>query len=116
MNILQNLIHAEIAGKVIVLSVAIVCDILTGVIKAIMAHDLKSSKFKTGLLKKAYDYILIVVGCCLDYLLKVNYISLGCVYSLIAMEFYSCIENLREYLPIPDSVSKALDVLSKKED
>lgn len=103
------------SGAIAVMSIAIALDIITGIIKAVMEHDLKSSAFKSGLLKKTYDYILVIVGFCLDYMLKVDYVSKACLYSLIAMEFYSVIENLREYVPIPTSLANALNVLQKQE-
>ena len=103
-------------GAIAVMSIAISLDIVTGVIKAILSHDLKSSQFKEGMLKKCYDYILVVIAFCLDYCLKVNYVSNATLYCLIAMEFYSCIENLREYVPIPEVLSNALNVLQKKSD
>ena len=59
----------------LVLSIAVFLDIITGVIKAIINHDLKSCKFKEGLLKKILDYVLVVIALCLDYILKVDYIS-----------------------------------------
>ena len=98
----------------LVLSIAVFLDIITGVIKAIINHDLKSCKFKEGLLKKILDYVLVVIALCLDYILKVDYISVSCFYALIAMEFYSCIENLRVYIPIPEVLEKALNVLDNK--
>lgn len=103
-------------GAIAVMSIAIALDIVTGCIKAVINHDLKSSRFKEGLLKKCYDYILVVIAFCLDFILKVNYVSMATLYCLIAMEFYSCIENLREYVPIPEALSKALDVLQKQSD
>lgn len=103
------------SGAVAVMSIAILLDIITGVVKAIMEHDLKSSKFKQGLLKKTYDYILVVIAFCLDFLLKVNYVSNVTLYAVIAMEFYSCLENVREYVPIPDTLENALNVLQTKE-
>lgn len=103
-------------GAIAVMSIAIALDIVTGVIKAILSHDLKSSQFKEGMLKKCYDYILVVIAFCLDYCLKVNYVSNATLYCLIAMEFYSCIENLREYVSIPEALSNALNVLQKQSD
>lgn len=103
-------------GAFAVMSIAIALDIVTGVIKAVINHDLKSSRFKEGLLKKCYDYILVVIAFCLDYILKVSYVSNATLYCLIAMEFYSCIENLREYVPIPEALSNALNVLQKRSD
>ena len=98
----------------LVLSIAVFLDSITGVIKAIINHDLKSCKFKEGLLKKILDYVLVVIALCLDYILKVNYISVTCFYAMIAMEFYSCIENLRVYIPIPEVIENALNVLDNK--
>lgn len=94
-----------------VLTIVIVLDIITGVIKAIIEHDLKSCKFKEGILKKFYDYILCLIGVCLDYVLKVDYACDMCVYAMIVMEMYSCIENLRNYIPVPDGIQKLLQTL-----
>lgn len=99
---------------ILVLSIAVLLDILTGVIKAVINHDLKSCKFKEGILKKILDYVAVVIALCLDYILKVDYISVTCFYAMIAMEFYSCIENLRVYIPIPEVIEKALNVLNNK--
>ena len=113
MNKVLTLMNTNSSG-VAIMSIAILLDIITGIIKAIMEHDLQSSKFKQGLLKKVYDYILVVIAFCLDYMLKVDYVSQTSLYCLIAMEFYSCIENLREYVPIPNALEKALNVLQDK--
>ena len=113
MSEVLTLINTNSSG-VAIMSIAILLDIITGIIKAIMEHDLQSSKFKQGLLKKVYDYILVVIAFCLDYMLKVDYVSQTSLYCLIAMEFYSCIENLREYVPIPNALEKALNVLQDK--
>lgn len=114
MNEVIELINLN-SGAVAVMSIAIMLDIISGVIKAIMEHDLKSSKFKQGLLKKSYDYILVIIAFCLDYLLKVNYVSNVSLYALICMEFYSVLENLREYVPIPETLENALNILQTKE-
>ena len=110
---LQSLLSLN-ASTITVLSVAVLCDIVTGLVKATLNHDLKSSKFKDGLLKKSLDYILVLIGTSLDVLCKTSYISSACIYCLIAMEFYSCIENLREYIPIPSAVTSVLDSLQKR--
>ena len=110
---LQSLLSLN-TSAITVLSVAVLCDIVTGLVKASLSHDLKSSKFKDGLLKKSLDYILVVIGTSLDVLCKTSYISSACIYCLIAMEFYSCIENLREYIPIPSAVTAVLDSLQKR--
>lgn len=110
MNEILKIIQEE-RVLIYVLTIAIALDIVTGVIKAIIEHDLKSCKFKEGILKKFYDYILCLIGVCLDYVLKVDYACDMCIYAMIAMEMYSCIENLRNYIPVPDGIQKLLQTL-----
>lgn len=110
MSELLKMIQAE-RVLIYVLTIVIVLDIVTGVIKAIIEHDLKSCKFKEGILKKFYDYILCLIGVCLDYVLKVDYACDMCIYAMIAMEMYSCVENLRNYIPVPDGIQKLLQTL-----
>ena len=110
MNEILNMIQEE-RVLIYVLTIVIALDIITGVIKAVINHDLKSCKFKEGILKKFYDYILCLIGVCLDYVLKVDYACDMCVYAMIGMEMYSCIENLRDYIPVPDRIQKLLQTL-----
>lgn len=110
MNEILRMIQEE-RVLIYVLTIVIMLDVITGVIKAVIEHDLKSCKFKEGILKKLYDYILCLIGVCLDYVLKVDYAGDMCIYSMIAMEMYSCIENLRNYIPVPDGIQKLLQTL-----
>ena len=110
MNEILKMIQEE-RVLIYVLTIVIALDIITGVIKAVIEHNLKSCKFKEGILKKFYDYILCLIGVCLDYVLKVDYACDMCIYAMIAMEMYSCIENLRDYIPVPDGVQKLLQTL-----
>lgn len=110
MNEILSIIQEE-RVLIYVLTIVIMLDVITGVIKAVIDHDLKSCKFKEGILKKLYDYILCLIGACLDYVLKVDYAFDMCIYAMIAMEIYSCIENLRNYIPVPDGIQKLLQTL-----
>lgn len=110
MNEILKMIQEE-RVLIYVLTIVIMLDVITGVIKAVIEHDLKSCKFKEGILKKLYDYILCLIGVCLDYVLKVDYASGMCIYAMIAMEMYSCVENLRNYIPVPDGIQKLLQTL-----
>lgn len=104
-----------ISTPLIIVSIAIILDMLSGVIKASIKKELKSSEFRVGLMKKVLDYILILVSICLDILLEVDYISKTVIYSLIAMEFYSVLENIKEYIPLPSVLEKVLNSLNDKE-
>lgn len=110
MNELINLLSLNKKG-IFVLCVAIIMDIVTGCIKAGIKGQFKSGEFRTGLLKKVLDIVLVVVGFSLDYLLTVNYIGNGVLISLIAMEFYSVLENVGDYIPLPNVLFKALKSL-----
>ena len=110
MNEILRMIQEE-RVLIYILTIVIMLDVITGVIKAIIEHDLKSCKFKEGILKKLYDYILCLIGVCLDYVLKVDYAGDMCIYAMIAMEMYSCIENLRDYISVPDGIQKLLQTL-----
>lgn len=110
MNEILSMIQEE-RVLIYVLTIVIMLDVITGVIKAVIEHDLKSCKFKEGILKKLYDYILCLIGVCLDYVLKVDYAFDMCIYAMIAMEIYSCIENLRNYITLPDGIQKLLQAL-----
>lgn len=110
MNEILKMIQEE-RVLICILTIVIMLDVITGVIKAIIEHDLKSCKFKEGILKKLYDYILCLIGVCLDYVLKIDYACDVCIYAMIAMEMYSCIENLRNYIPVPDGIQKLLQTL-----
>jgi toxin secretion/phage lysis holin len=110
MNEILKIIQEE-RVLIYVLTIVIALDIITGVVKAVIEHDLKSCKFKEGILKKFYDYILCLLGVCLDYVLKVDYACDMCVYAMIAMEMYSCIENLRDYITVPEGIQKLLHTL-----
>lgn len=62
-------------------------------------------------MKKVLDYVLIVVAFSLDYLMGLQYVGKATLYSLCAMEFYSVLENVKEYLPLPEVISKVLETL-----
>ena len=114
MNDLIDLVVINSNGLIVV-SIAILLDMLTGVIKACLSHQLSSSEFRTGLLKKVLDYVLIVVAFSLDFLMGTEYLGNAVLYSLILMEFYSVVENVELYIPLPEALKKVLNNLKEKE-
>lgn len=105
MNVFRNIDTA----KVICLTVVIVLDILSGCIKAFIDNSFKSSEFRTGILKKILDYILVIVGCMVDTVLETEYVCTGVLISLIFMECYSVLENINGYVPLPESLKKIVE-------
>lgn len=115
LNVIRDLC-ANNSTALIILTISIVLDMVSGVIKATIEHDLMSSEFRTGLLKKVLDYILVIVAFSLDVLMEVDYVGNAVTISLIVMEFYSVLENISAYVPIPDVLKKVMGQLKEGED
>lgn len=95
-----------------VLLIAMLLDIITGTIGALIKKDFKSTVFREGLFKKLLELVLVVVGYLLDYVLTVSYIGTACMILVIGMELYSIvIENMAEYIDIPKWLKDILEQL-----
>lgn len=71
-------------------------DIITGVIQAIINHDLDSSKMRSGLLHKLLILIVIIMSFMIDITFSLNFVSkFVCIY-VIFMECTSILENLKK--------------------
>ena len=103
---------------ILVLSIFILLDIITGVLKAANNKELVSSKFRTGIIKKFFEVILILVGFCLDYLTEMLYIGNSVTVFFVAMEGYSILENTSEFVELPKLLKDILEGLQgdKKKD
>lgn len=100
---------------ILLLTIAIICDMVSGVIKAIVGKTYKSGNFRTGLLKKLLDYILVIVSIIVGYVLQINYIENGTVTVLIFMELSSIIENCRELISVPKQLETIVSRETKEE-
>lgn len=101
---------------IIVLGVMIVLDVVSGLIKAVIAKDLKSSVMREGLLKKLLELIVVIVAFACDILLGVKYIGNIVVVAFVGMEGLSVIENAGEYIPLPEGLKNILEALKSKGD
>lgn len=86
---------------IIVLCIFILLDMISGIIHAILKQELKSSTFRTGLLKKCLEVIIMIVAFALAWCASVPEIGSGTSICLVVMEGYSILENIEEYVPIP---------------
>ena len=93
----------------IVLLVFIVLDMVSGVIKAILDKELKSSEFRNGLLKKCLELIIVVLAYCLAWCCGVEELGLGTTICLVMMEGYSILENISTYVPIPSTLKEFIE-------
>lgn len=97
------------------MSVAILCDIVSGIIKAIVNKNYKSSEMRTGLLKKILDYVLVIIAVIAGYILKINYVESATVTALIFMEVSSVLENCKGIIDIPEELKTVVSRETKTE-
>ena len=86
-------------------------DIISGVIKAVIQGDLKSSKMRDGLLKKALEVIVGVVGYSCDIMLETNTIGNVVIMALAGSEGISILENAGTFIPLPSKLRNILEAL-----
>lgn len=113
MNELNNL-YIE-GDMILVLTIAIICDMVSGVINAILTKSYKSGNFRTGLLKKILDYVIVIISILVGYVLHIDYIESGTITVLIFMEISSVIENCNQMIKVPTVLQEAVKANTEKE-
>ena len=97
-----------------IMFVFIVLDIITGLLKAVLEHNLQSTKMREGLLHKIMEIVIVVMSYCLDILLNTNTLSTGVILFLVGMEGISILENVGNYIPLPIIIKNVLEQLKSK--
>lgn len=82
-------------------------DILTGISKALATGTLSSKKLKTGAMSKTAIWLVVFVSLVAQNYLAVDVTSYVIGYYLI-MELVSIVENVSDYIPIPDKLKNLL--------
>ena len=99
----------DVQKYLIVLIIFIVLDMLTGVISAVLEKKLKSSVFREGLLKKVLELVIVVLAFCLAWATGITELGYGTIYALMLMESYSILENVGQYIPVPNNLKAFLE-------
>lgn len=85
----------------------IVIDYLTGIAKSYFSHTLNSNVGYLGIYKKIAILVVVGLAVMIDHLAGDNTpIREMVIFFYIANEGISIIENLSEYTPIPESITK----------
>lgn len=113
MNIKNIYINTDL---ILVLSLAIACDMISGSIKSVINKTFKSSDFRTGLLKKGLDYILVIVSIIVGYVLTLEYIEPATLTVLIFMELSSIVENCNEIIKVPKLLKETIEQNTEKDE
>lgn len=82
-------------------------DIVTGLSKAVATGTLSSKKLKTGAMSKAAIWLVVSVSIVAQDYLGVDISSFVIGYYLV-MELVSVLENVSDYVPIPDKLKNLL--------
>ena len=98
-----------------VLVIFVVIDIITGLIKGWFNKNLSSEKMAKGMIKKAFEFLIIAMAYQLD-----KVVDIGLVLKDITVMFYlveegmSIVENTGEFIEYPEALKKALEQLNSK--
>ena len=101
----------------VVPSVIMAVDYLTGFLKALINKNVVSSKLREGLIKKSGECLIIVMFVFLQYAIGIpKEITLAVASYIGVMEMISICENLGEIgVPIPKFLKDRLECLTKEE-
>lgn len=94
--ILQQFDFSNIAWQIMTPLIFSMCDIITGLIQAIINKSVDSQKMRVGLLHKTLLIIIIILGFTLDFTFNLNFVSKSICVFVIGMEIISITENLKK--------------------
>lgn len=87
-------------------------DIITGISKALTTGMLSSKKLKLGAMSKASIWLVVAVSLIAEEYLNIDISTFVIGYYLI-MELISVLENVSDYIPIPDKLKNLLEETPK---
>ena len=115
---------SNVVTPLIILLAVVICDYITGIVKAYTTHTLSSRIGFTGIIKKLSYFIVVAVGMVCDYLISsglkqintnigdLSIVSIIVIIWLIINELLSILENLSEIgVPLPTFLKKLLERL-----
>lgn len=91
-------------------------DIFTGVMKAIVNHNLFSRKSMYGYSRKMLVFVIIIIANAMDQVMHLEGMLISTtIIFYICNELLSIVENCSQLgLPIPEAIKKHLDVMKEK--
>ena len=111
---IQLFLKTEIRRVLLIMAIVIVIDIVTGLINAFLQKELNSTKMREGLVKKFYEFVIVLIGYLLDVLLSTGTtVCIAVALFYVIEEMLSIIENTSKYVPYPEIITKTLDKLKE---
>ena len=93
----------------IIVAVSIIIDFITGITKAIYNKNIQSEKLRKTIPKIIGYFAVIVIGICLQIVFNVEYVPVLIMIFIIIIEFISTLENISNYVTIPNFLIKFLE-------
>lgn len=104
----------DIRKILLIMAVVIIIDIVTGLINAFLKQELNSTKMREGLIKKFYEFVIVLIGFLLDIMLSTGTTVCTAVATFyVVEEILSIIENTSKYVPYPEIITKTLEKLKE---
>ncbi len=108
-----TMVVGEIDYSLVFLLICMITDFITGLVCGFIKKELSSDKAITGLIRKLFILVYVMLAHHLDVLLGVDYIRTAVCYLYATGEVLSIIENgTKLKLPIPIPIKKALEILN----
>lgn len=96
--------------------VAVILDFITGITKAIYQKNIQSEKLRKTLPKIIGYCAVILIAVCLQIVFNIDFITKIICLFIIVIEFISVIENINNYVTIPQFLIKLLEDKKKELD
>lgn len=112
---IKELLHAQQTILMIVF-VAVILDFITGITKAIYQKNIQSEKLRKTIPKIIGYCAVILIAVCLQIVFNIDFITKIICLFIIVIEFISVIENINNYVTIPQFLIKLLEDKKKELD
>lgn len=100
----------------IIVFVAVILDFITGITKAIYQKNIQSEKLRKTIPKIIGYCAVILIAVCLQIVFNIDFITKIICLFIIVTEFISVIENINNYVTIPQFLIKLLEDKKKELD
>lgn len=100
----------------IIAFVAVILDFVTGITKAIYQKNIQSEKLRKTIPKIIGYCAVILIAVCLQIVFNIDFITKIICLFIIVIEFISVIENINNYVTIPQFLIKLLEDKKKELD
>lgn len=100
----------------IIVFVAVILDFITGITKAIYQKNIQSEKLRKTIPKIIGYCAVILIAVCLQIVFNIDFITKIICLFIIVIEFISVIENINNYVTIPQFLIKLLEDKKKELD